>query len=137
MTDVKDFLMENVDTKPETLEFKIDRFAAPFVLQSLSAEKGSELQKEATHPIKNPKTGVISNDLDTQEYGDLLLSESVLSPDLKNAEIQKSWGAIADPVGLLKKMLRAGEYTELLAKTQTLSGFDLDSTKDLADQAKK
>lgn len=137
MTDVKDFLMDSVDTKPATLEFKIGRFKAPFVLQSLSAEKGSALQKEATHPIRNPRTGVISNDLNSQEYADLLLSESVISPDLKNAELQKSWGAVADPIGLLKKMLRAGEYTELLSKTQSLSGFDLEDTEALVDQAKK
>jgi len=137
MTDVNDFLRTNVDTTPKTMKFKVERFNSPFELKSLDAETSSRLQKEATHPIKNPKTGALTNDLNVQEYGDLLLSESVVSPDLKNAELQKSWGAVADPSGLLKKMLMAGEYTELLAQAQTLSGFDNDNISELVDEAKK
>lgn len=137
MTDVKDFLRTNVNTDPKELKVKLNRFNSPFVLNSLDAETSSHLQDEATHPIKNPKTGSISRDLNVQEYGDLILSESIVEPDLKNAELQKSWGTPADPVGLLKKMLMAGEYTELLQKAQTLSGFDDENMNELVDEAKK
>ena len=55
---------------------------------------------------------------------------NVLSPDLKNAALQKAYGVIGE-TALLKKMLYANEYDHLIDEVQTLSGLeDFDDLKD-------
>ncbi|MNN89462.1 Phage XkdN-like protein [compost metagenome] len=46
-------------------------------------------------------------------------------PDLKNAELQKSYGVMGAEA-LLHKMLLPGEYANLVQKVQELNGFDAD-----------
>ncbi|MNC83125.1 Phage XkdN-like protein [compost metagenome] len=59
---------------------------------------------------------------------------SVVYPDLKDAELQKSYGVLgADQ--LLRKMLLPGEYATLLQKVQSINGFDKD-VNELADEVK-
>lgn len=56
-----------------------------------------------------------------------MMAEAVIQPDLNNEKLQKSWGCVADPAGVLKKMLSAGQYTDLGQAVQELSDFDIDS----------
>ncbi len=58
---------------------------------------------------------------------------AVVFPDLKNAELQKTYGVIGE-VSLLKKMLYTNEYDRLIDEVQTLSG--LENFDDLKDEAK-
>ncbi|MBW7457350.1 phage portal protein, partial [Paenibacillus sepulcri] len=46
-------------------------------------------------------------------------------PDLKNAELQKSYGVLGGDQ-LIKKMLLSGEYAALVQKVQKVNGFDRD-----------
>ncbi|WDT65116.1 hypothetical protein NV391_09105 [Companilactobacillus crustorum] len=136
MADVKDFLMENVDAKPETREVKFPRFKAPFVIKSITEDENSVLQKQATTKTKDRQTRQITSTVDQSKYVDLLAAACVVSPELDNADLQKSWNSIADPVGLLKKMLKVGEYAELLNQIQDLCGFDLEDVDDLREEVK-
>ncbi|MDK6218135.1 phage portal protein, partial [Escherichia coli] len=59
------------------------------------------------------------------------------SPNLNNEKLQTSWGCIAKPEEVLKKMLKVGEYTELSQAIMDLSGLnDDDSSEDLVEEAK-
>ena len=63
-----------------------------------------------------------------------LVVASVVFPDLKDAELQKSYGVLgADQ--LLRKMLLPGEYATLLQKVQEVNGFDRD-VNELAEEVK-
>ncbi|APX72716.1 hypothetical protein M5C72_06300 [Companilactobacillus allii] len=128
--------MENVDTKPETKEIQFKRFKSPFVIKSLTEDENSVIQKDATRKTKDKQTRQIVSQLDQSKYADLMIVASVVSPDLNSEQIQKSWNCMADPVGVLKKMLRAGEYIELMQQVQELSGFDLEDVEDLKDEVK-
>lgn len=136
MADVKDFLMTNVDTTEQTKEVKFSRFKSPFVIKALTAEENSFLQKQATRRVQDKKTRQVISEVNQDKYVDLLIESSVVTPDLNSEELQKSWGCIADPSGLLKKMLLAGEYGELATQIQELSGFDTEDINDLVDEAK-
>ncbi|WP_334328444.1 phage tail assembly chaperone [Companilactobacillus sp. HBUAS59699] len=136
MTSVNDFLMENVDTKPETREVKFKRFKSPFVIKSLTEDENSVIQKDATRKIKDKQTRQVISQLDQSKYIDLMVLNSVVTPDLNSEQIQKSWNCLANPVGVLKKMLRAGEYIELMQQVQDLSGFDMEDVEELKDEVK-
>lgn len=56
----------------------------------------------------------------------LTLCDGIASPDLKNAELLKKFGA-ATPKELISKLFRAGEITRLYEKIQQLSGFEVDA----------
>ncbi len=53
-------------------------------------------------------------------------------PDLKNAELQKAYGALGESA-LLQKMLYVGEYAELAQAVQELSGLDTDINEDIEE----
>jgi hypothetical protein len=59
---------------------------------------------------------------------------SVISPNLKSEELQKSYGAIGDAM-LLDKMLTYGEYARLTQAVSKAMGFD-ETMKSLVDTAK-
>jgi hypothetical protein len=59
---------------------------------------------------------------------------AVVYPDLKNAELQKSYGVMGEE-RLLKAMLSAGEYVQLSGKIAEINGFDND-VNELVDEAK-
>jgi len=136
MAEVKDFLMTNVDTTKQTKEVRFDRFKSPFVIKALTAEENSVLQKQATRRTMDKKTRQMISELNQEKYVGLLVQSSVITPDLNSEELQKSWGIIADPAGLLKKMLLAGEYADLANQIQELSGFDTEDIDNLVDEAK-
>ncbi|MBA1393482.1 hypothetical protein EQ500_06315, partial [Lactobacillus sp. XV13L] len=73
---------------------------------------------------------------DQNKVVDLMMAAAVVQPDLNNEKLQKSWGCIADPAGVLKKMLNAGQYTDLGQAIQELSGFDIDNIDNYVKQAK-
>lgn len=133
---VEDFLATNVKQQVETKEVKIKGFKSPIVIRSINANEFSEIQKQATRSYINKKTQQRIQETDSNKVIDLLMVKAVVQPDLNNEKLQKSWGAIADPAGVLKKMLNAGQYTDLAQEVQELSGFDADDIKNYVEQAK-
>lgn len=136
MSTIDAFLRENVEATEETKEVKFDRFKAPFVIKSITAAKNEELQKMATKKTRDKRTNTIVTDVNQNRYIDLLMAESVVEPNLNDEKIQKSWDALADPAGVIKNMLKIGEYTELASQIQELSGFEAESIDDLVDDVK-
>lgn len=136
MTTVNDFLRENVDTEVQKEEVSFPRFKAPFVIKALTADENSALQKQATRHVIDKKTRQRTTETDFKKYADLMLVASIVQPDLNNEALQKSWGCLADPAGLLKQMLLAGEYADLADRVQVLSGFESEDINDLVDEAK-
>lgn len=130
MSNLQDFFAQNVATDI-TEEFIVserfkdkDEKAIPWRLKTISEAENEEIRKSATRMTKG-KNGTRVPESDMAEYIGKLAVASVVFPDLKNAELQKSYGVIgADAV--LKKMLLSGEYALLVQKVQEINGFDKD-----------
>ncbi len=97
----------------------------PFVIRPLTQEICDGIQKSC---IRTDKKGVQT--FDRVKYVAETTAAAVVSPDLKNAALQKAYGVIGE-AALLKKMLYANEYDHLIDEVQTLSGLeDFDDLKD-------
>ena len=130
MSNFSAFFKENLPQN-EAIEYKVsDRFSEPFKLKGITEEQ-HEAVKNAATKRKPIGRGQYSTEMDTNKYGYLLCAASITYPDLNNAELQDNYG-VKTPDGLLKKMLNAGEFTDLFLKVQELNGFDktFDEMKD-------
>ena len=136
MTDtmnVQDFLFETVGRVSETKKVKFKRFKSPITIKALSAEDLTLLRKRATTRTLNRATRLMEQNFDSDKFTTLVMTESVVNPDLNNAQLQKSWGCVGQPEKLLEKMLLAGEYNSLAEEVLELSGV---GAVDLIDEAK-
>ena len=105
----------------------------PWTLRSMSEVENEQCRKAATKQVKG-KGGVVTPEIDFNEYTAKLIVASVVYPDLKNSELQQSYGVMGAE-SLLRKMLLPGEYTALLQQVQTLNGFNQDMN-DLVNEVK-
>lgn len=134
---VNDFLAENVKQERITKEIKITGYKKPFVIQSITSEEFDQLQKQATSRMISKKTYQEVEKSDSNKFTDLLIEKSVVVPNLNDEKLQKSWGCIAEPAKMLRKMIsKAGEYGDLLEAISEISGFDKDSLSNFVEIAK-
>ncbi|XID92483.1 phage portal protein [Paenibacillaceae bacterium WGS1546] len=105
----------------------------PWKLRSMTEAENEECRKAATKRVKG-KNGVLVPETNADEYMAKLVVASVEFPNLKDAELQKSYGVFGAE-NLLRKMLLPGEYAALVGKVQELNGFDR-STAELVDEVK-
>ena len=139
MSDLSVFFMQNVETDIIE-EFEISkRFkdkegnAVKWKLRTMNEEENESIRKSAQKRVKG-RGGQYTTETNNDEYLAKLAVASVVFPDLKDAELQRSYGVMgADR--LLRKMLLPGEYGHLLEKVQEMNGFDLD-INDLKDEVK-
>ncbi|MGG1555002.1 phage tail assembly chaperone [Paenibacillus ferrarius] len=139
MSDLSVFFASNVATETAEEVIVSDRFKdkegnpVPWVVRSLTEEENDVIRKSATKRSKG-KGGQQVTETDQTEYLSKLAVASVKFPNLKDAELQKSYGVLGAE-SLIRKMLLAGEYANLLLKVQEINGFDKDMN-DLVDEAK-
>lgn len=112
----EDFVVSN--------RFKKEGIPAPWKIRAMTEAENEDIRKSATHQTKG-KNGQKIPETNPEEYLAKLAVASVVFPDLKNAELQKSYGVLGAET-LLKKMLLPGEYAGLIQKVQELNGFDRD-----------
>ncbi|MDF7683637.1 hypothetical protein PT287_09025 [Lactobacillus sp. ESL0679] len=122
---IKDFLMENVENPIKTEEVKFKRFKSPFKIKSLMADELTKLRNDATKQVLNKKTHQYEARTDQNKLTDLMIEASIVSPNLHNAELMKSYGVVdGDPTELLQKMLTMSEYGELATRINDLSSVE-------------
>ncbi|BBH19830.1 phage portal protein [Paenibacillus baekrokdamisoli] len=128
--DLSAFFAQNA-TAEETEDFTVsDRFKTAdgkpisWKLRSISASEDEECRRAATKVIKG-KRGQSTKEISTDEYLAKMAVACVVHPNLKDAELQSSYG-IMGAENLLRKMLRAGEYATLIEKVQEINGYDKD-----------
>lgn len=139
MSDLSVFFMQNVETDI-TEEFEVSkRFKdsagnpVPWKLRTMTEDENESIRKSVTRRGK-PKGGIQTTETNHDEYVAKLASSSVVFPNLKDAELQKSYGVMGAEA-LLRKMLLPGEYSALIEKVQEMNGFDRD-INDLKDEVK-
>lgn len=104
----------------------------PFEFRALTEAENERIRKSCTKKIKSK--GVVSTDIKFEDYIAKLAVESVVFPNLKDKELQESYGAMGAE-NLLKVMLTTGEYATLMEKVQKINGFDIDD-EEIIEEAK-
>jgi hypothetical protein len=96
----------------------------PWKIRALTEAENEELRRASTQYVKG-KNGQRVPETKPEVYLAKIAAASVLYPDLKDADLQKSYGVMGAE-DLLKRMLLAGEYAALIQKVQEINGFDKD-----------
>lgn len=128
MSGLNAFLSQNAIKAENEKHVISDRFVdgkgepIPWEIRALTAEEDEALRKTCTKKIRNK--GIITQETNYEEYMAKLIVECVVFPNLRDKELQESYGVLgADK--LVRKMLTSGEYAELLEKVQLVNGFDV------------
>lgn len=130
MSSLQAFFAQNVQTDIVEEFVVSERFKdesgnpIPWKLRTLTEAENEELRKAATQFVKG-KGGQRVPEVKPEIYLAKVVAASVIYPDLKDAELQRSYGVMGAE-DLLKKMLLAGEYAALIQKAQEINGFDRD-----------
>ncbi len=135
---LKSFLRQNA-IKPENVKVAIsDRFLDEdgkpelWEMQPID-EMYNQRIKDSCMRRSSKKRGI--PEMDTSLYTLRLATASVVYPDLKDAELQASYGAVGEEE-LLKAMLLPGEIANLYLKVQEVNGFDRDLVEEDKEEAK-
>ena len=138
MSGLNAFLSQNAIKTENEKHVISDRFVdekgepIPWEIRALTAEEDGALRKSCTKKIRNK--GIITQETNYEEYISKMVVECVVSPNLRDKELQESYGVLgADK--LVKKMLTSGEYAELLEKVQLVNGFDI-GMEELVEEVK-
>lgn len=137
MSDLSMFFAQNAEIAV-TEEFAVserfkDKEGKPvkWKLRSISEDENQELRKSATKRVKG-KGGAYTSETDTNEYLAKMVVASVSYPDLKNAELQKSYGVMGAEK-LVRVMLLPGEFGNLMERITEMNGFDSDINEMVED----
>lgn len=104
-------------------------------LKCLDSQRDEELRKSCTKKVEIlGRKGQYTKETDFDKYVGLLAVECIVYPNLNDAELQNSYHVMGADA-LLKKMLKPGEYADLLAKVQEINGFN-ESFEDKVEQVK-
>lgn len=128
MSSLQAFYAQNVQAESTEKFVVSDRFKdengepVAWELRAMTEEENERIRKSATKRVKVRGQGYVP-ELDNEEYVSKLIVESVVFPDLKNAELQQSYGVMGASE-LLKRMLISGEYGRLAQKVQEINGFE-------------
>lgn len=135
---LQSFFAQNVVSEITEEVVISDRFkdeagkSIPWKLRSMTEEENEAIRKSSQRKVKDK--GMVTVETNSDEYLAKLVVSSVVFPNLKDAELQKSY-TVLGAEKLLRKMLLPGEYATLLQKVQVLNGFDK-GVNDLADEVK-
>lgn len=132
---IKSFLLADASVLEETKEIKFPQFDEAFVIRSLTADEFDNITKRSTRRMK--QNGSIVKEVDQNKLVDTLVAEAVVTPDLNDAELQEYYGTIGNAAGTARKMLKAGQWGDLIKDVQDLSGFDHEPLDELVDEVKK
>lgn len=106
----------------------------PWEIKALTAAENDELQRGCMVNVPIPgKRGQFSRELDQTKYTAMLLAESVVEPNLHDAELQDSYG-VKSAEALLSAMLCLNEYNILAEAVTGMGKFE--SLPELVEAAK-
>lgn len=140
MSDFAIFMAGNA-AQEETVKYVASkRFAVKgkpveWEIKAIDSDLDEALRKECTKRVPVPgKRGQYNQETDTDKYLGKLCAACTVYPNLNDAALQDSYG-VKTADALLKKLLKAGEYTEYKAKVMEVNGYDM-SMEELVDEAK-
>ena len=102
-------------------------------VRQLTNEEMKFIKKQCVKQVKD-KRGGVSVETDSDKMVGLMAATSTVFPDLKNADLQNSYGVYGE-VALLEAMLSAGELLAYEQEVNRINGFDV-SFDDKVEEAK-
>ena len=102
-------------------------------IKTIAEEKEEAIRKSCTIKKKG-KNGAMEKELDENLFNAKMAVESIVYPDLQNAELQDHYNALGAE-DLLKKMLTSGEYWSFVLFIQEFNGYGK-TLDDMVDEAK-
>ena len=102
-------------------------------LTSITATENQRLRRDSTRNVPTGKRGQFTQEFDMAQYQARLATKCVVYPDLNDAALQESYGALSAEQ-LISAMLTPGEFDDLFLAIADLNGFNSDA--DLVEEAK-
>lgn len=133
------FLKQNAIVPQNTKVIISERFHGadgtpePWELRALSEKEHAAIKDACTS--KRMFKGRMTTSFHSGQYICRLCAASVVAPDLKNAELQKSYGVVGEDE-LLTAMLLPGEMATLQEYVQEVNGFDPEKLEKDKDEVK-
>jgi hypothetical protein len=107
----------------------------PWEIRGITSTEDEALRKSCTKRVLVPgKRNQYTQETDFNLYLGKLAAACTVYPNLDDAELQNSYGAMGSD-SLLKKMLTPGEYADYLTVIQKVNGFEV-SFEDSVEEAK-
>lgn len=129
MSRLSSFLKTNVKDGERTKDVYVsDRFSEPITIKLLSPKELSRCQEKAV-TIRNKQPHFDSN-----VYSMELIKASIIEPDLKNAELQDSYGVMSEEE-LLNEMFTGAEFVKITTIVNEFNSLD-ESINDKIKEAK-
>lgn len=133
MGKLQEFLMEQ-DIGTTQTEVQIAPFPFPFVVKSITEAENKAIRKTCQKISFDKKTRQKQIETDTDLYNSRLVVACCVEPNFKDAALQEKYG-VRGAEDLIDRLLKPGQYTDLLIAVQEINGFT-DDVNDLRDEAK-
>lgn len=123
-----------IEEKEEIIEYKVSkRFVdketgevIPWKIRVMTAEENQNIRRDCYIKTQIPgKRNQFTRDFDSNKYLALAAEQCVIDPDLQNVKLQDFY-KVKSVRELLGKMLRPGEYDDLMEKIQEINGYSLE-----------
>lgn len=103
-------------------------------IRPLTTAEDEQIRNDCTYDAPVPgKRGQYRTKIDVNAYLNKQMCAAIVFPDLRNAELQDSYG-VKTPEELLKQLVDSpSEYVDLQQFVQNLSGFDTDMTAEIEE----
>lgn len=134
MGKLQDFLMEQDVAAQAQVEVTIAPFPFPFVVKSITEAENKAIRKTCQKISFDKKTRQKQIETDTDLYNSRLVVACCVEPNFKDAALQEKYG-VRGAEDLIDRILKPGQYTDLLIAVQEINGF-ADDVNDLRDEAK-
>ena len=140
MSDFKEFMADSaLPIESETVGYTASpRFRGAdgkpieWRIKAITTEQDEALRQGAKKRTLIPGTRETKTEINYDTYISSMVCACVVHPNLNDAELQTSYGAVG-AADLLRKMLTPGEYSDLALAVQQNNGFDAG----MADKIKK
>lgn len=122
-SDINEFKMPEKELEIKRLS---DLYKQPFVItfRAIKPDEEEEIQRDC---MTITKDGV---DIDSSKMKYQTVGKCLISPEVKNKELQKKFGA-ANYMELMKKLFLIGEVTAIYEQIQEISGYGKDTVEEV------
>lgn len=134
----KAFMAENAIKYKEVEYIASERFVdengKPILwrFRTLTEAESQKLRAKCKRRVTDARTRQTSIETDNEKYNDLMIEQCVIYPNLNDAALQESYGAVG-AAELARTMLLPGEYADLSMAITEANGFD----SGMADKIKR
>lgn len=125
----KAFMAENAIKYNEVEYVASERFVdengkpIPWRFRILTEAENNKIRNQCIRRVTDAKTRQTTTEVNRDKYNDMLIEKCVIYPNLNDAALQESYGAVG-AVELAKTMLMPGEYTDLILAVDEANDFE-------------